>query len=99
MIWKKWLSSNKSYFSLFHVNLNSLDAHLDDLHATLDLLGFPFQVIGVSETSENVLRGFKMNNALHGYNLHSQPSSSAAGGVALYIPANLWMLSKELTLA
>ena len=34
------LSSYKSYFSLFLVNLNSLDAHLDDLHATLDLLGF-----------------------------------------------------------
>ena len=83
------LSSNKSYFSLFHVNLNSLDAHLDDLHATLDLLGFPFQVIGVSETRENVLRGFKMNNTLHGYNLHSQPSRSAAGGVALYASKSL----------
>ena len=59
MIWKKWLSSNKSFFSLFHVNLNSLDAHLDDLHATLDLLGFPFQVIGVSETRENVLEDSK----------------------------------------
>ena len=86
---KMTLSSNKSYFFLFHVNLNSLDAHLDDLHATLDLLGFPFQVIGVSETRENVLRGFKMNNALHGYNLHSQPSSSAAGGVALYTSKSL----------
>ena len=82
------LSYNKSYFCLFHVNLNSLDANLDDLHATLDLLGFPFQVIGVSETRENVLRGFKMNNALHGYNLHSQPSSSAAG-VALYTSKSL----------
>ena len=41
---KMRLSSNKSYFSLFHVNLNSLDAHLNDWHATLDLLGFPFQV-------------------------------------------------------
>lgn len=47
------LSSNKSYFFLFH-DLNSLDAHMDDLHATLDLLGFPFQVIGVSEIRENV---------------------------------------------
>ena len=46
---KMTLSSNKSYFSLFHVNLNSLDAHLDDLHATLDLLGFPFKVTRVSE--------------------------------------------------
>ena len=35
-----------------------LDAHLDNLYATLGLLDFPFQVIGVSETRENVLRGF-----------------------------------------
>ena len=83
------LSSNKSYFYLFHVNLDSLDAHLDDLHATLDLLGFPFQIIGVSETRENSLKGFKMNYALHGYNLHSQPSKSAAGGVALYTSKSL----------
>ena len=53
---KMTLSSNKSYFSLFHVNLNSVDAHLDDLYATLDLLGFPFQVIGVSETRGNVFK-------------------------------------------
>ena len=55
------LSSNKSYFFLFH-DLNSLDAHMDDLHATLDLLG---------------------------YNLQSQPSRSAAGGVALYTSKSL----------
>ena len=86
---KMTLLSNKSYFSLFHVNLNSLDAHLDDLHDTVDLLGFTFQVIGVGEIRENVLRGFKMNNALHGYNFHSQPSRSAAGGVALYTSKSL----------
>ena len=60
------------------------------MHATLDLLGFPFQVIGVSETRENALRGFKlMNNSLQGYNLHSQPTRSAAGGVALYTSKSL----------
>ena len=58
---KMTLSSKKSYFSLFHINLNSLDAHLDDLHTTLDLLGFLFQVIGISET-KNISTGFKMNN-------------------------------------
>ena len=56
---KMTLSSNKSYFSLFHVNLNSVDAHLDDLYATLDLLGFPFQVIGDSETRGNVFKGIQ----------------------------------------
>ena len=35
-----------------------LDVHLDNLYATLGLSDFPFQVIGVSETRENVLRGF-----------------------------------------
>lgn len=83
------LSSSKSYFSLFHIYLNSLDAHLDDLCATFDLLDFPFQIIGVSEARENVFKGFKMNNVLHGFNLHSQPSRSAAGGVALYTSKSL----------
>ena len=30
-----------------------------------------------------------MNNALHGYNLHSQPSRPAVGGVALYTSKSL----------
>ena len=82
-----------------HVNLNSLDAHLDDLHATLDLLRFPFQVIGVSEKRENALGGFKMNNSLQGYNLHSQPTRSAAGGVALYTSKSLNAVKRaDLTL-
>ena len=81
---KMTLSSNKSVIFLL-----SLHALLDDLHATLYLLGFRFQVISVSETRENVLRGFKMNNALQGCNLHSQPSRSAAGGFALYTSKSL----------
>ena len=90
------LTPNKSYFSLFHINLNSLDAHLDDLQTTLALLDFPFQVVGISETRGNFSSGFKMNNNLDGYELNSQPSKSAAGGVAI-IPVNHWMLPKEQT--
>ena len=36
-----------------------------------------------------ITNGFKMNNVLHGYNLHSQPSRSAADGVALYTSKSL----------
>jgi len=39
---------------------------------------------GISETRENYSSGFKMNNNLDGYILRSQPSRSAAGGVAIY---------------
>ena len=83
------LSSSSTYFSLFHVNLNSLDAHLDDLQTTLASLKFPFQIIGISETRENYSTGFKMNNNLNGYTLFSQPSRSAAGGVAIYASKSL----------
>ena len=44
----------------------------------------PFHVLGITETRENYSPGFKMNNNLDGYTLHSQPSRSAAGGVAIY---------------
>ena len=78
------LSSSSTYFSLFHINLNSLDAHLDDLQTTLASLNFPFHIIGISETRENYSTGFKMNNNLNGFTLFFQPSRSAAGGVAIY---------------
>ena len=75
------VSSSPSYFSLFHVNLNSLDAHLGGLQTILALMNSPFHVLGISETRENCSSGFKVNNNLDGYILHSQPSRSAAGGV------------------
>ena len=65
-----------------------LDAHLDDLQTTLASLNFPFHIIGISETRENYSTGFKMNN-LNGFTLFSQPSRSAAGGVAIYASKSL----------
>ena len=53
------------------------------------ILDFPFQIMGVSETRENVSTGFKLNNSLYGYDSHSQPSSSDAAGVALYTSKQL----------
>ena len=44
----------------------------------------PFHVSGISEARENYSSGIKMNNNLEGYILNSQPSRSAAGGVAIY---------------
>lgn len=83
------LLSSSPYFTLFYINLNSLDAHLNDLQITLTSLNFPFHVIGISETRENYSAGVKMNNNLNGFTLFSQPSSSAAGGVAIYASKSL----------
>ena len=78
----------KDCFSLFHVNLRSLSAHIDEMQALLTALKLRFDVIGVSETKEQA-GGFLKNVTLNGYVLHSQHSSSSAGGVALYVKEDL----------
>ena len=75
-------------FSLFHSNLRSLSAHFDELQLLLTALKSQFDAIGISETREQS-EGFLTNVNLDGYILHSQPSKSSAGGVALYVKSNL----------
>ena len=80
----KLLIGNSS-FSLLHANLRSLSAHIDDLKLLLDSIKLPLDILGISETKEQVNKDFSGNVNLAGYDFYSQPSISAAGGVALYI--------------
>ena len=57
---KLTLQASSSYLSLFHIDINSLHAHLSDLQTTLASLNFLFHIIGISETRENICTGFKM---------------------------------------
>ena len=84
----------KDCFSLFHVNLRSLSAHIDEMQALPTALKLRFDVIGVSETKEQA-GGFLKNVTLNGYVLHSQHSSSSAGGVALYVKENLQHMIRD----
>ena len=76
-------------FSLFHLNIKNLSAHHDELTLLLSNLKFKFDVIGISETKELSDKGFLSNVGIPGYNIHSQPTNSFAGGVALYIKSTL----------
>ena len=42
--------SDKSATSFFHLNINSLSLHIDDLDTFLTSLNFNFDIIGLSET-------------------------------------------------
>ena len=50
--------NSKSSFSLFHSNLRSLSQHIDEFQILLRSTEIPFDIIGVSETKEQVNRGF-----------------------------------------
>ena len=51
------MSLNRSlskYFALFHTNVRSLAKHFNELQSLLSTLQSKFDVIGISETKENI---------------------------------------------
>ena len=75
------MTSQINNFSLFHVK--SLTKHFEELHSLLKQ--DTFGVIGISESKQPVNENFLNNVNLHEYQLHSQPTKSACGGVAMYV--------------
>ena len=83
------VTSQINNFSLFHVNIRSLTNHFEELHSLLCSSKIPFDVIGISESKQKVNKNFSTNVNLHEYQLHSQPTKSACGGVAMYVKKSL----------
>ena len=79
----------KDGFSLFHLNIRSLSAHLTELSQLLSCFNFMFDLLGICETKEQIDSGFLANVCLPGYIIRSAPSISSARGVALYIKSSL----------
>ena len=71
------------------MNVRSLSAHHDELLVLLSGLKFTFDIFGLPETKEQCEKGFLSNINLAGYNVHSQPTKSSNGGVAMYVRSSL----------
>ena len=80
---------SKQHFSVFHTNIRSLSKHHDTLHTQLSMINTPFDVIGISETKEQIEIEFISNVELRGYAMYSQPSKSLCGGCAIYVNSQL----------
>ena len=79
-----------SSFGLLHVNIASLNAHIDDLKAVLGRMKFNFDVIGISE--HKIREGMTLSNNIDiaGYNeFIFDPTETACGGTGFYIKNNL----------
>ena len=68
-----------------------LASHFGELQASLGLCKFLFDIIhvGISETKHIDGHNLTTNVSLEGYSLHSQPTKSSCGGVALYVNEKL----------
>ena len=79
-----------SSFGLFHVNIASLNYHIDDLKLILSRLNLNFDVIGVSE--HKILKDTLPTNDIEitGYDKFIfEPTESNCGGTGFYIKDNL----------
>ena len=76
-------------FSLLHMNISSLSAHLDELDTMLTLLNQEFSIIGISET--RIKKDFQLptNINIEGYSIEQTPTEASCGGTLLYINNNL----------
>ena len=76
----------KSSFGLFHVNIASLNAHIDDLRELLTRLDFDFDVIGISEHRIKKGQGPSNNIDIQGYEeFKFEPSETSCGGTGFFI--------------
>ena len=84
------LSSNKKKidFSLFHMNIHSLNKNCDELSQFLNTVNHDFDVLVLSEIwSHNAVH---FSNLFPGYNFYYDlPDSSNVGGVGMYVRSTL----------
>ena len=76
-------------FSLFNVNIRSLAKHIDELLTLLYSTKIPFDVIGLTESKQSSVKDFLTNVDINVYQLHTQPTKSSCGGVALFVKKSL----------
>ena len=82
-------------FSLFHLNIASLGKHKDELEATLGMLHYNFDVIGLTETK--IIKGIPpvYDTSLVGYKIYDKPTEAEKGGDLLYVAKHLKSIQRE----
>ena len=79
-----------SSFGLMHVNIASLDAHIDDLRTALGRLKYSFDVIGISEHKVRKDCPTSNNIDIAGYDpFDFLPTETFCGGTGFYIKSGL----------
>ena len=76
---------NNKTFSILHLNIASLEKNKEELEASLSLLKFQFDVIGISETKIKTQFPPKFDVDISGYKHYSTPSEANKGGVIIYV--------------
>ena len=79
----------KNNFSILHLNIDSLQFHIEDLKLMLKLLNFEFDIISITETRlrKNIHPTTDVN--LQNYQYEHTPTEAKKGGTLIYISNKL----------
>ena len=80
---------SKNAFSILHLNIASLQAHINDLRSLLALLNHPFHIIGISETKIIDGKDPSIQIDIDGYIFKNTPTKTSFGGSGLFIRSDL----------
>ena len=53
------------------------------------MINIPIDIIGISETKNQVIKDFLVNVDMQGYSMYTQPSKNSSGGCAIYVNSQL----------
>ena len=77
-------------FSILHLNIHSIQLHIEELRLVLKLLEFQFDIIAISESKLQKGLDPNVNILIKGYqNPISTPTESSKGGILIYVASNL----------
>ena len=66
-----------------------MSKHFDLLHTQLSAINIPFDVIGISESKQQLDKNFLVNVDIKGHSMYTQPTLSLCGGCAIYVKSQL----------
>ena len=75
---------SKKKFTMIHLNIASLQRHIDELRTLLTLISHPFDIIAITETRLHDQTPLVDVN-IEGYDFHHKETLSQNGGAAIYI--------------
>ena len=83
----EFIDSNlpKNQFSIFHINIISLQKHITELKSLLDILNHPFDIIAVTETKLKKNAEIIKNIDIPNFNFVHTSTESNSGGAGIYI--------------
>ena len=79
---------SKNSFTMIHLNIASLQCHIDELRTLLSLIGHPFDVVCITETRLHDDKALS-NIHIEGYDFVHTPTPTRCGGAGIYIKSSL----------